>query len=178
MTSYSGTPDIMTISGRFFQFLDPQPDQICIEDIAHALAFTCRFAGHTQQYYSVAQHSWLASTLCPREDALWGLLHDASEAYLTDIPRPIKRVLPEYKDIESTVMHAIAKRFGLLLPIPNSVKTVDGVLLATEGRDLCGPGWEYWGLPHQPLERAIVPWAPELAREMFLERYNELSNAA
>src|ERR1017187_10636100 len=77
---------ITTFSGIHFWPLLPNPADIRIEDIAHALSNQCRFAGHAREFYSVAEHSVRVSQLCPPEDALWGLLHDASEAYLTDVP--------------------------------------------------------------------------------------------
>src|ERR1039457_118422 len=92
MDSFDGF--IGTFSGLRFWPLDPNPEKILIDDIAHALAHQCRFGGHASRFYSVAEHSVHVSRLCPPEDALWGLLHDASEAYLVDLPRPLKQ-LPE-----------------------------------------------------------------------------------
>ena len=82
---------IQTMSGVIFYPLDPRPEEIRIEDIAHALSHQCRFAGHCREFYSVAEHSVRVSRELPQEFMLWGLLHDASEAYLVDLPRPIKR---------------------------------------------------------------------------------------
>jgi len=171
VTSFSGTPDIMTCSGRFFSYIDPQPDQIDINDIAHALAMTCRFAGFTLKFYSVAEHSVRVSEVCDPQDAFAGLLHDAAEAYLTDIPSPAKRLLPDYKALEQRVFCAIARKFGVPSELPAGVKHADGVLLATEARDLCAPGWEYWGLPHAPLDQRIVAWTQEEAKARFLDRF-------
>ena len=86
---------IGTFSGLRFWPLDPNPEKILIADIAHALAHQCRFGGHASKFYSVAEHSVHVSKLCLPEHALWGLLHDASEAYLVDLPRPLK-LLPEF----------------------------------------------------------------------------------
>lgn len=177
MTSYNGTDDIMTASGLFFDFMDPKPEQIEIRDIAHALSMTCRFSGHCLSFYSVAEHSVRVSYACNPEDALWGLLHDASEAYLTDIPRPIKRRLPEYKTMEKRVQSVICGRFGLHADMPESVHEADGALLATEGRDLCAKGWEFWGLPHSPLPEIINPWPQMFAKKRFLERFEQLFKA-
>jgi len=107
---------ITTFSGISFWPLLPNPDDIRIDDIAHALAHQCRFAGHTRLFYSVAEHSVRVSQLCRPEDALWGLLHDASEAYLSDVPAPLKE-LPEfepYRAAERNLQGAVAQRFGLL----------------------------------------------------------------
>jgi len=82
-----------TCTGRRVHIADPLPDEIDIEDIAHGLSHTCRFAGHVPLYYSVAQHSLLVSELLDERTAMWGLLHDASEAYLHDLTRPLKRVM-------------------------------------------------------------------------------------
>jgi hypothetical protein len=86
-------PWLRTYAGRHVHILNPRPADIYIQDIAHALAHTCRFAGHTPAFYAVAQHSVLVSELLTPDLALWGLLHDASEAYLHDLTRPLKRVL-------------------------------------------------------------------------------------
>jgi len=178
VTSYNGTPDIMTISGTFFEFLKPKPEQIRIEDIAHALSFTCRFSGHISEFYSVAEHCVRVSLICDPNDYLWGLLHDASEAYLTDIPSPIKRHLPRYRKMEKTVQTTIIQRFDLPEAEPESVRKADKIMLATEARDLCAPGWEYWGLPYPPLPTKIRPWSPQRAKDRFLEVFAGLGSKA
>ena len=88
-------PYIQTVSGRRVNPLDPSPDDIDVHDIAVALSNQCRFGGHTRRYYSVAQHACIVSDQmlergADAQDALWGLLHDASEAYLVDLPHPLK----------------------------------------------------------------------------------------
>jgi hypothetical protein len=88
-------PYIVTYTGRRFHFLDPKIDEISIEDIAHALSNVCRFTGHTKRFYSVAEHSCLVSALC--DNRLEGLLHDASEAYMSDLSSPLKMLVPDYK---------------------------------------------------------------------------------
>lgn len=174
MTSYNGTPDIMTVSGIFFEFLDPHPRQISIYDIAHSLSMLCRFGGHTKVFYSVAEHSVRVSHACNPDDALWGLLHDASETYLVDMPTPIKRTIPAYKKMENKILSAVSKKYGLQDEMPKSVKYADGVMLATEGRDLCADEWKYWDLPHKPLPETIRPWTQEEAKSRFMDRFHEL----
>ncbi len=174
MTSYNGTPGIITVSGRFFEFLDPKPEQICIEDIAHALSMICRFAGHTWKFYSVAEHSVRVSQVCDPSDALWGLLHDAAEAYMVDMPAPLKRVIPAYRKIEARVQAEIMKRFGLPHLEPGNVKWADGRLLATEARDLCAPEGEFRGLPEKPLPLKITPVSQWEAEDWFFDRFAEL----
>lgn len=171
-------PVILTASGLVFDYQNPDVSQIRIEDIAHALSMTCRFAGHTKTFYSVAEHSVRVSWICSREDALWGLLHDASEAYVTDIPTPLKRLLPAFKDIENHVMATIADRFGLVGGIPESVRNADAVLLATEGRDLCNPAWMQFGIPHTPLRHLIEPFSQVEAKQLFLDRFKELTRGS
>src|ERR1019366_6268112 len=80
---------IRTYTGILFDFEEPEASPIRIEDIAHALSLLCRFAGHCKEFYSVAEHSVRVSYACPEEHALWGLMHDASEAYCVDVPRPL-----------------------------------------------------------------------------------------
>ena len=168
---------ISTFSGLPFWPCDPQPEDVRIEDIAHALSQLCRFAGHTRSFYSVAQHSVLVSLLCDPPDALWGLLHDASEAYLCDLARPVKHTphLDGYRLLEAHVQAVVARRFGLPAEMPASVKAADGVLLRVEQRDLMTmpAGWVPQGqLPWQV--QRLVPMAPAEAKQRFLWRFEEL----
>jgi hypothetical protein len=175
---------IQTYSGLLFHPGDPQPEEICIEDIAHALSLQCRFTGHVQKLYSVAQHSWFVSKTTKPENALWGLLHDASEAYLVDVARPVKHhpLMMGYRILEDMVMKAVAKKFGLEFPIPQDVKDADNRLLLTEKRDLL-PNPDYtWsslvdleGRAIQPLPDKLTYWQPEAAEHAFLERFKELT---
>ena len=91
---------IQTFSGGCFWPLDPRSSEVDIHDIAQSLAMTPRYRGHTVRFYSVAEHSVLVSRAVPPEYALWGLLHDAAEAYTADIPSPLKRSIAEWPTIE------------------------------------------------------------------------------
>lgn len=175
---------IQTYTGRKFWPLDPRPEDIVVEDIAHALALTCRFTGHVREFYSVAQHSVLVSQNCQPEDALWGLLHDASEAYIADVSRPLKKewAFREYRAAEARLEIAICNRFGLPLDKPMSIKAADDTLLTTEARDLMSPlaiGWIHRPEHgYQALAAKIQPVGPERAEVMFLNRFDELSRSA
>ena len=132
---------IQTFTGKQFWPLDPRPGDIHIEDIAHALSNICRFTGHCRTFYSVAEHSVRVAATLPQRCELWGLLHDASEAYLCDLPRPVKRsgalgVL--YCEAERKLSMAVAEKFALDWPEPPEVKLADDILLVTEQRDLMG----------------------------------------
>jgi len=169
---------IQTVTGVRFYPCDPHADEVRIEDIAHALSNLCRFAGHTSHFYSVAQHSVLVSQIVPFEHAFWGLLHDATEAYLVDLPRPVKRsaFLEGYRQLEHRLEEVIAERFGLAQPIPEEVKRADLVLLATERRDLFSMRVGPWKTSEcvAPLEAVIYPWSPDIARDRFLRRFDEI----
>lgn len=174
-------PLIETRSGKGFYPLEPRIQDIDIEDIAHALSNQCRFSGHTRVHYSVAEHCVRVSELleewgCSREVQLWGLLHDASEAYLVDIPAPLK-YQPEfaaYREAEARLMYAVCERFGLALVEPIEVRAADGVMLATEARDLMAYAPHWSKLEHAPLEDVIRPWSHERARKAFLTRFDAL----
>lgn len=170
---------ISTYSGLPFFPLAPRPEDVRIADIAHALARLCRFAGQCREFYSVAQHSVLVSGFCPPEDALWGLLHDASEAYLCDITSPVKRspALDGYRLIERQVQAAIATRFGLPQGEPPAVKDADQVLLRTEQRDLL-PMPAGWYADRVAFGHRLVPLSAEAAEQLFLERFEELTGGA
>lgn len=182
MTTTSTTPTdrgdwISTASGLPFWPCHPRPVDVRIGDIAHALSHLCRFAGHTKAFYSVAQHSLLVSILCEPQDALWGLLHDASEAYVCDLPRPLKHTeaLRAYRDLEDGVQAAVCEKFGLAASMPASVKAADSTLLRTEQRDLMTmpEGWVSPTAAVWPSQR-LVPMAPAEAKQRFLARFEEL----
>jgi len=174
-----GEPWIQTYSGRRFNPTNPNPDAIVIQDIAHALSMQCRFSGHCKKFYSVAQHSVYVSHICNEEDALWGLLHDASEAYLVDVPRPLKRSgkIEGYIEFERVMQEAVCKRFGLPIKEPHSVKKADTKLLATEARDLMHPLHPDWVQPITALPFTIESWSPDKAKDMFMQRFFELIGA-
>lgn len=132
-----------TFTGRKLWPCDPRAEDICIKDIAHHLAQENRFNGALPEPYSVAQHSVLVSQLVElqlggtEEEAKWALLHDASEAYLRDIHRPLKMALGEaYRVLERRMMAVICERFGLAREEPSIVKSADNLALALERRDL------------------------------------------
>ena len=177
---------IQTFTGTRFELLDPRPDAVEIRDIAHSLASICRFGGHCDWFYSVAQHSWIVSHCCQPWDALWGLLHDAAEAYVGDVTRPLKQLLPDVQQIERRIQMVIATKFDLIGRDPNEflrtrerVKYWDDVVLATEARDLLGPAVDDWvdRLP-APMLDVIHPWAWDVAEAAFLHRFEELTRAS
>lgn len=160
-------------SGRRFYPLDPRPNEISIFDIAHSLSMKCRYGGHCSRFYSVAEHSVLVSENVPAEHALWGLLHDAGEAYLADVPKPVKPSLPGWKQLEAEVMAAVCARFKLPEEEPPEVKQVDFAILADEKEALM-PGGEDWsGLPPK-LGVQIRGLMPAEAKEQFLARFVDL----
>jgi 5'-deoxynucleotidase YfbR-like HD superfamily hydrolase len=168
---------IQTYSGRRFNPTNPYVDAIVIQDISHSLSMQCRFSGHVRRFYSVAQHSVLVSYICNQEDALWGLMHDASEAYLVDVPRPLKRSgkFDTYLEFEDRMQRAICKRFGLPEKEPPSVKKADQILLATEARDLMAPLRSDWVQPCEPLPFKIDPLPQQEAKNMFMKRFFDLT---
>lgn len=168
---------IQTHMREAFDPLKPDPAKIHIEDIAHALSNVCRFTGHTDRFYSVAEHSVYVSQNCDPADAMAGLLHDASEAYMCDVAAPIKQaeIFEGYRWAERYLQITILNRFGLDGNLPESVKVADLRMLATEALQLLGPR-DDWDLTvyGEPYPFRIAALDPTRARSLFMRRYFEL----
>ncbi len=175
-------PFIETYCGYTFQPLTPKCQDIKIVDVAHALSNQGRFTGHTRFFYSVAEHSVRVAELVKQlggdtRTQLWGLLHDSSEAYLVDVPSPLKRSpgFAAYRRAEKTLMVAVCKRFGLPKLRPTIVYRADAMLLATEVRDLMHGDRPYWKkLIEVPIKERIRPWSSYVARYEFLKTFEAL----
>jgi len=175
-------PYLQTVSGRWVNPLDPDPEQFDIEDIARALGNLCRFGGHCRDFYSVAQHSVIVSELVEQrggdvEDVFAALMHDASEAYLGDMPHPLKHRSPlgaAFKEAEDHLEAALRERFAIKLDVPE-VKRADRALLATERRAFSAERWKWPELDGvEPLDLELTALAPEAAAKAFLRRFAEL----
>ena len=176
---------IITYTGKKFYHLATTPDMVDIRDIAHSLSMLCRWTGHTKYHYSVAQHSWYASHLVAPEFALAALLHDASEAYLGDMNRPLKHFTaagPAYCEIEERVERVIFKKFGLPYPMSPEVKAADIQMLYAEKAQLMNvtEATKYeskkWGTDETEAPITIHRWTPRRAEKVFLKRFAELYN--
>ena len=164
---------LSTYTGKKFFPFDPRPEQICIEDIAHGLSMLCRFSGQCPYFYSVAEHSIYLVHFLPDNLQLEGLLHDASEAYLADLPRPVKAGLPEYKAIEARVERVIAEKFGLPFPMAPEVKAADQALLKHEVFSFFGAEryFEDFGEEYTGAGVALAGMSPGYAERRFLDLY-------
>jgi len=156
---------IKVYSGILFDPLNPNIEDIKIEDIAHALSQICRFNGHCNEFYSVAQHSVLVSILS--EDHRAGLLHDATEAYLLDIPSPVKKNINGYKEIENNLLTILSKKFNFTYPLPIDVKQADNTMLMLEMQTFFTNGKIF------PLTK-IKAVQPKEAENIFLNVFNLL----
>ncbi len=168
---------ISTYLGHRFFPLEPKIDQIHIEDIAHGLAYICRFNGQTTQFYSVAQHSLMVCDLVADDYKFAALLHDAAEAYLGDMVKPLKRLLPEFAEIEHRVSAIIAEAFNIPESDYSAIKQADLIALATEKRDLMPNSTEAWLdlTGYEPLPEPIIPLPPLEAKQAFLTAFTRLS---
>lgn len=165
---------ISTYTGRFWP-MSPRASEIDIKDIAHSLAMQCRYAGHVRRFYSVAEHSvhiarWLLEN-APHA-ALHGLLHDAPEAYLVDVPRPVKKSLRGYREAEDRVWQAVAAAFSLSPIMPDEVHEADNRIIADEMRQNmheCDHKYD------EPLGVTLEYWDPVRGEREFLEMYRALT---
>ena len=174
-------PWMQTYSGLAFYLLDPRPEEVRLRDIAHALALSNRFLGHTFVPYPVAQHCVVGSYLVPPEHAFEFLMHDSGEAYYGDMSAPFKMALralggdTAVRQIVVGVDGAIEKRFGVrIVSKIEAVKWIDLTMLATEARDLMGPPPLPWARLPDPAAQQLEPWGWEQAEAKFVERFLEL----
>lgn len=175
---------ILTSTGKWFDILRPDPSLIDLCDIASALSKLCRFGGHCRQFYSVAEHSILAAEMMRQRNGnnpaliRWALLHDASEAYVVDIPRPAKCQLTEYMKIEDAIQRAVAERFDLPWPMPQEVYEVDNDILSLELRAYMPAQLEHLLPPFPILGLAdglpVEPLSPRMAEKAFLKETKAL----
>lgn len=168
-----------TYTGRAFTPLDPRIEDIDLLDIARALSRQCRFAGHITgvEFYSVAEHSVYVSRCVPERLASLALLHDAAEAYIVDVPRPIKAHLHGYREIEDRILDRVMARFDVAhCPLFwQHVKHADDSVLAAERDQIMGPPPRPWApLPEPPPGLVIAGLMPDAAMALFLERAREL----
>jgi hypothetical protein len=170
---------MQTYTGKKFWPLDPRAEDVDVRDIAHSLALSCRFNGHCDVFYSVAQHSVLVSQIAKPPQQLVALLHDSAEAYLGDVIRPIKRFIPQIKEIEDNLERVIFQHFGIEKYDKDEIVHADNIALYTEMRDLMGKPPEMWSefeyyLPFLQ-EQKIIPLNSAEGEILFLERYKELT---
>lgn len=166
---------IQTYTGKKFYPFNPEESEIDIEDIGHALSMMCRYNGHCNQFYSVAQHSVYVSQMVDNKYKLAALLHDASEAYIADITRPVKPYLINYKEIESRISNAIFKHFEVEYSkdVHDKVKWADDTILMNEKRDIMKDISTMWTVEGEPYPGLIIkPVGPNLAKELFLREFN------
>lgn len=167
---------IITRSGKRFDLLEPTAAMIDPADIAWSLSMQCRFNGHAKAYYSVAQHCLVVAELVPAQYQLEALLHDATEAYVGDLVSPLKQALPEYRQIEMHVWHAICFRFDIDPVLPPCVHDADLIALATERRDLMATHPDDWPclVGTNPAQFRIKPMSQQDAAAAYFDRLMQL----
>lgn len=165
-------------SGKPFYPNDPRSEEIDIEDIAHSLSNQCRYNGHTKRFYSVAEHSVLVSEMVAQKTnniniIQQGLMHDAPEAYVGDVIRPLKIQLTEWEKFEIPVWKVICKRYSINPKINPIVHKMDYDACAIEKRDLMNPSIGVcWGRMPQADERfSVIGLAPNEAKKLFLDKF-------
>lgn len=167
-------------SGAHVYPCDLRPEDITLNDIARSLSRICRFGGHLKddvEHYSVAQHSVLVSYVVPKEYAKEGLLHDATEAYVGDMIRPIKVVMPHYNELEHAVKQSVCAAFNLehdYLHVEEVIKYADNVVACTEKRDVIPESTADWGVMPEPMAEIIKPLNAFEAYDLFMSRAKEL----
>lgn len=164
---------MQTYTGKVIDLSRFSEDDVRLPDISHSLSLLNRFTGHSKCPYSVAQHSVMVSKIVDQRHAMWGLLHDASEAYLGDVATPLKNLLPDYRALEERVQRAIARKFGLVWPMPPEVKVADVQALLAEKRELLTANHD-WGIDGEAAAGPILPYCWQQSKQLFEARYKEI----
>jgi hypothetical protein len=176
----SGLSYMTTRRGHQVSFVNPTVDDIDIDDIAWSLSMQCRYAGHTTRFYSVAEHSCRVARAVLPENKLAALLHDATEAYVTDIPRGLKNLLPAFRRMEATFAEVIRQKFNLPFLTPPEVLECDLRILLNEKGQVFPTFSPPFALDPRILPLEETAWTlpyglkPEVAYTWFLEMFNAL----
>jgi len=168
---------MQTYTGKAFYPMDADVRDVDPLDIAHALGLLCRYGGHVRRFYSVAEHCVLMSRAVPEEYAPWALLHDATEAYMGDMIRPLKDFMPEYRLAEDRLMKVICDRFGVIVhDMPPLVRQADARIILDEREALMSaPPASWTSVDHlEPLGVQIQGWSPGHAERQYMRRLREL----
>jgi hypothetical protein len=173
-----------TYTGAAFDYDNLDKHYYDVEDFAHALSLLCRYNGHCTRFYSVAEHLVRCSFAAPDEFKFEALMHDASEAYLSDMPRPLKNLMPEYRALEKKVEQAICNQFNLPFPMSPEVKEVDNRMLLLEKELIMSPPsfkWETYGVTPYPVGEwdYVTNFYPDMedwrvAKSAFMRRFEQL----
>lgn len=173
------TTTILTTDGAYFDFLAPDPTVITLNAVARGLANICRFGGQCRSFYSVAEHSVHVSHAVPPEHARWALLHDAAEAFIGDMVKPLKMMLGDYQAVEERVEAAVAEAFGLDGPMPEAVKAADRAMLRVEQQAVMGNrddwAWtEEWDIARFGRMPVVAGFLPDRAYRLFVGRAQDI----
>lgn len=177
------TPHAITVGpGRWLDITNPDPKMISVDDIALALSRRARFAGFTRAYFTVAQHSWNVAMHLRAFGAdpvvQWqGLMHDAHEAYMGDIPTPQKNLYHGFKELEELLQGAIFARFDLPHPLDSKVKAIDELMLHSEAEYLLPKPTPAWVKPGLGVSAFcdLSPWPQVKACHKFLDLFYSLA---
>lgn len=169
-------------SGRYLDLKNPRPESIAIEDIACGLSKICRFGGQIEQWFSVAEHSILCSSQASAdgrstECQLAVLMHDAAEAFVGDVVKPLKEMLTDFEEIEHRINLAIEKKFGIDYAAHRDViKEIDRAMLIAERKILCGIDGVKWAGEDEVRELRIYIFHMDnyLAEKSFVNIFNSL----
>ena len=174
-------PYLVTNSGNLIYINQLERNTYNIEDIAHSLANQCRWNGHTNKFYSVAQHSVEVSHVVYESYQLQGLMHDCTESVIGDIPKPFKDSMPQLVAYEDTLHWHMFQQFGISYPIFPAVHIADMGMLLAEAKILFDdvPEWtkeqEWQGYQEYPKVGKDC-WSPAHAKAEFLYRFNEINH--
>lgn len=173
-------PRVQMHTGKVFNLIDPRAEDVDIEDIAHSLGMLCRYGGHSDSFYSVGEHCVVMSKFVSYHAKFHALIHDAAEAYVTDLPRPLKWLFPRYRELEDEISDVIYEYLGVDTPSPEikaEIKLADWRMCLTERAQLMDGVSFDWVCDNQgiePFDYTLMKWYPTQAKRAYLEKFKEL----